>query len=175
MEMASNCFNNLEDLLAKKLVSMEDLDKKVGNILRVKFKMNLFENYYTDPARQQVILSPKHREAAQTMATYCPVLLQNKNKTLPIGTNVGSLAIIGALADDGDNQLGTWSIDGRSGDSITSLTSLKAALTNTKINYAPGYKSAQSTDKSLMEEAVKAANSSDKVIFFAGESNNMSG
>lgn len=109
------------------------------------------------------------------MASLCPVLLQNKNKTLPIATNIGSLAVIGALADDGDNQLGTWSIDGRSGDSITALTSLKETLSSTKINYAPGYKSAQSTDTSLMEEAIKAASSSEKVLIFAGESNNMSG
>ena len=34
---------------------------KVANILRVKFKMNLFENYYTDPSRQSVILDPKHK------------------------------------------------------------------------------------------------------------------
>ncbi len=50
MEMVSTCFyDNLENLLNKKLVSMDDLNTKVANILRVKFKMNLFENYYTDP------------------------------------------------------------------------------------------------------------------------------
>jgi beta-glucosidase len=59
MEMAStNFYDNLEDLLNKKLVSMDDLNTKVGNILRVKFRMNLFQNYYTDPSRQTIILSP---------------------------------------------------------------------------------------------------------------------
>ena len=59
MEMASTAYvDHLEDLLNKRLVSMDDLDMKVANILRVKFKMNLFENYYTDPSRQSILLHP---------------------------------------------------------------------------------------------------------------------
>jgi len=43
MEMVSTAFyDNLEDLLNKKLVSLDDLNTRVGNCLRVKFKMNLF-------------------------------------------------------------------------------------------------------------------------------------
>ena len=62
MEMASTLFiKNLEDLLSKGLCKMSDLDEKVGNILRVKFRMNLFQNYYTDPSRQSIILDPKHK------------------------------------------------------------------------------------------------------------------
>ena len=174
--MASTLFvKYLEDLFNKGYCSMSDLDEKVSNILRVKFQMHLFENYYTDPARQAIILDPKHKEAAKVQATQCPVLLQNKNQTLPISNNIGSLAIIGALADDPDNQIGCWAIDGRAQDSVTPLTSLKASLANTKINYAQGYKSAQSTDASLVDEAVEAAKASEKVLLFVGESNNMSG
>jgi beta-glucosidase len=176
MEMVSTTFNdNLEDLLNKKLCSLSDLDKKVGNILRVKFKMNLFENYYTDPSRQSILLDPKHKEAAKIQALQCPVLLQNKNNTLPIGKNVTNLAVIGALADDPDNQLGTWSPDGKSQDSITPLTSLKQALTSTNITFSAGYKNASSTDTSLIAQAVAAAQSANKVLIFVGESNNMSG
>jgi len=147
----------------------------VGNILRVKFKMNLFENYYTDPSRQTVILAPKHKEAAKDMASLCPVLLQNKNKSLPIGSSLSTLAVIGALGDDPDNQIGTWAPDGKASDSITPLTSLKENLKNTKVSFAAGYNSASDNDTSLIEEAVKVAASSEKVVIFAGESNNMSG
>jgi beta-glucosidase len=165
----------LEDLIAKKLCSMEDLDTKVGNILRVKLKLALWDNYYTDPSRQSIILDPKHKQAAKEMASMCAVLLQNKNKTLPIGTTIGSLAIIGALGDDPDNQIGTWAPDGKASDSITPLTSLKEALKSTRISFAPGYKTPSSTDTSLIGEALKIASSSDKVIIFAGENNDMSG
>ena len=48
MEMTSTCFvKYLDELLSKGLCKMSDLDEKVENILRVKLKLNLFENYYT--------------------------------------------------------------------------------------------------------------------------------
>lgn len=64
-------------------------------------KLNLFQNYYTDPTRQKIILSPEHKETSKNLALQCPVLIQNNNKSLPIDKNISSLAIIGALADDG--------------------------------------------------------------------------
>lgn len=85
------------------------------------------------------------------------------------------MAVIGALADDPENQIGCWAPDGKAQDSITPLTSLKEALPNTTITYAPGYKSAQSPDTSLIVDALIAANSAEKVLLFVGESNNMSG
>jgi beta-glucosidase len=100
----------------------------------------LFQNYYTDPSRQQIILNPTHKEAAKNLATQCAVLLQNKNKTLPISSTIGSLAVIGALGDDPENQIGCWAGDGKPQDSITPLTSLKAALNKTKITFSKGYK-----------------------------------
>lgn len=105
----------------------------------------------------------------------CPVLLQNKNKTLPIDPSIANLAIIGALADDPENQIGCWAGDGKSQDSITPLTSLKAALTKTKITFAKGYKDVTSTDRSLIAEAVAAANQASKVLLFVGEGNDLSG
>lgn len=170
MEMVSTTFyDNLEDLLAKKQVSLDDLNTKVANCLRVKFKLDLWNNYYTDPSRQAIILDPKHKEAAKQQALQCPVLLQNKNKTLPIGTNLGSIAIIGALADDPDNQIGCWAPDGKPQDSITPLTSLTAALAGkTKITFAKGYKDTRSTDTSFFAEAIAAAKSADRVLLFLG-------
>ena len=64
--MVSTAFyDNLETLLNKKEVSLENLETKVANCLRVKFKLDLFKNYYTDPSRQSVILKPEHKSAAK--------------------------------------------------------------------------------------------------------------
>ncbi len=79
------------------------------------------------------------------------------------------------MGDDPENQIGCWAGDGRAQDSITPLTSLKAALTKTKITFAKGYKDAQNIDKSLFQEAVAAANQANKVILFLGENNDLSG
>lgn len=83
--------------------------------------------------------------------------------------------MIGKLADDGENQLGTWIPDGKAKDSITPLTSLKASLPNSKIIYAPGYKGGLSTDKSHFDEAIEAAKQADQVVLFLGEDNELSG
>ena len=155
---------------------MAELDTKVANVLRVKFKMNLFENYYTDPSRKSIVLHPEHKEAAKIQATQCPVLLQNKNNTLPLKKKQGTtIAVIGKLADDPENQIGTWAVDARASDSITPLTSLKAALPDSKIIYAPGYKGGISTDTSYFKEAIEAASQADQVLLFLGEDNELSG
>lgn len=106
-------------------MSLNSIDTAVGNILRVKFRLGLFENSQTDPSRQKIILDQKFKETAKNIAVQAAVLLQNKNKTLPINKNIGNLAVIGALADDQENQIGCWAPDGHVEDSITPLTSLK--------------------------------------------------
>lgn len=96
------------------------------------------------------------------------MLLQNKNQTLPIDTSIPCLAVIGGLADDKNNQIGTNAGDANPEDSITFLTSITEALNKTKIIYAKGYKDVKSTDKSLFNEAIAAAKQADKVIMFLG-------
>ena len=88
---------------------------------------------------------------------------------------IKNLAIIGALADDGENQMGCWVPDGQAKDSITPLTSLKAALRSTNIMFAKGYKTCTSTDTTLIAEAVAAAKKSDRILLFVGEDNGLSG
>jgi beta-glucosidase len=79
------------------------------------------------------------------------------------------------LADDPENQIGTWAVDAKASDSITPLTSLKAALPDSKIIYAPGYKGGISTDTSYFKEAIEAASQADQVLLFLGEDNELSG
>ena len=87
-----------------------------------------------------ILLHPTHKELAKQQAIQCPVLLQNKHSVLPIRKNVKTLAVIGKLADDPENQIGCWAPDGKAKDCITPLTSLRETLTTTKVMYAQGYK-----------------------------------
>ena len=107
-------------------------------------------------------MDSKHKELAKRQALMCPVLLQNNNNTLPIDKNIKTLAVIGAVADDVDCQLGYISTNNKyiQSDSITALTSLRQALPNTTINYAPGYLNVTSNDKSLFAAAIAATNKS---------------
>jgi beta-glucosidase len=122
-----------------------------------------------------VILSKEFLELSKELAIKSAVLLQNHNKTLPLSNSIQNLAVIGPLADDGENQIGCWAPDGEAKDSVTPLTSLKAYLTKTNITYAKGLASCTSTDTSLFAEAIAAAKKSERVIMFLGEDNDLSG
>lgn len=80
------------------------------------------------------------------------ILLQNKNNRLPLNkSTLKTLAIIGPLADDAQNQIGCWAGDGQAADCITPYTSLKASLTGTTIKYAKGLPDPRSTDTSQFQ------------------------
>ncbi|MCA1594742.1 MAG: glycoside hydrolase family 3 C-terminal domain-containing protein, partial [Acidobacteria bacterium] len=99
----------------------------------------------------------------------------NERETLPLSRNLKSIAVIGALADDQLNMLGSWSGDGRREDAVTLLAGLRAKLSpQTKINYAKGCE--LNCDKTEgFAEAVRAARESDAVVIVVGETADMSG
>jgi beta-glucosidase len=174
--MASSSYQqSLPSLLDKGLVKLQDLETCVANVLRVKYRLDLFKNYYTDPARASILLDKKHLEAAKNIALQSAVLLQNTNKTLPISKTVKSIAVIGPLADDGFNHLGCWAPDGQGSDTITPLKYLQTTYPTIKLNIAKGFTDCRAQFTDLFAEAIAAAKASDVVLMFMGEDNNMSG
>lgn len=176
MEMQSSSYMaNIPSLIDKGLVKLSDVDYSAANVLRVKFKLDLFNNYYTDPARAAILLDKKHLATAKSIALQSAVLLQNTNKTLPLSKTLKSIAVIGPLADDGDNQLGCWAPDGLGTDTITPLKSLKDTYPGIKLNVALGFENCNALSRDLYPEAITAVRSSDVVVMFMGESSDMSG
>ena len=108
------------DALDSGLLREEDLDRAVRHILVLKFRMGLFE----DPrlpdvqAQRAVINSPEHQELNLQVAQESAVLLKNDG-ILPLFGGVDaegrprddaahSIALVGPLIDDAQNQLGDW-------------------------------------------------------------------
>jgi beta-glucosidase len=116
----------------------------------VKFKLDLFNKWSTDPSRASIILDKKHLDTAKSIALQSAVLLQNTNKTLPMSKTVKSVAVIGPLADDGLNQIGCWAIDAKGSDSVTPLASLKLSLPSAQLNVAKGFKDCDATNLDLV-------------------------
>ena len=102
-------------------------------------------------------------------------LLQNKNSLLPIAKDVRSIAIIGPLADDPYEVLGTWNRDGNPDDTITPLTAIKDFLGSGKIRYEKALKYSRDKDMSKFSAAEEAARKSDIVLMFLGEEAILSG
>ena len=170
MEMATTAyFDNIKSLLDENKITQSQIDEAVLNILRVKYSLGLFENPYVDPESEKIILSPDFLEHARTVARESTVLLKNEGKTLPLGTDISSVAVIGPLADAPRDQLGTWCFDGRGENSVTPLKAIRELLGEKKVNYVSGLKYSRDKSTSQFGAAIAAARKSDAILFFAGE------
>src|SRR5207249_4448277 len=89
--------------------------------------------------------------------------------------NLKSIAVVGPLADDQRNILGSWTGDGRAEDAVTLLAGIKIKVGNqTKINYAKGCE-IRGDDTKGFAEALRAARDSEAVVVAVGEDADMSG
>ncbi len=177
MEMVSRLYNqNGAALLRSGRVSQRTIDEAVRRVLRMKFRLGLFARPYADEARERsVILSQANVSAAREIAARSIVLLKNEQATLPLQKNLKSIAVIGPLADDQVDMLGSWTGDGNATDVVTLLAGIKQKVSpGTKIVYAKGAE-IDSDSAQRFDEAVRAAQDSDAVIVAVGESAAMSG
>jgi len=177
MEMVSRSFNQFgPQLLAQRKLSQATIDEAVRRILRIKFRLGLFDSPYTDEAREpQSLLRPDSLSLARQIAARSMVLLKNDRSLLPLDKGVKSIAVIGPLADDRRAPLGWWAGDGREENTVTPLAGIKAKVgAQTKVGYAKG---CDIKDDSLagFAEAVGLARESDVALVFVGESADMVG
>jgi beta-glucosidase len=179
------------------------LDEAVRRVLRVKFRAGLFDHPYADPARENTdLLTPENLQIARQMAQESIVLLKNQGNLLPLDKNVKTLAVIGPLADDKANQLGSWAGQGQAKDAVTPLEGVRSKTGNAPIFFAEGVMLASlaphveastiiaapapssaigapginvSHGPTSIEEAVRAAQKADVVIMVLGEAAGMTG
>ena len=174
MEMVSTAYyDHLKSLIASGQVSMEQVDQAVRNILRLKFRLGLFELPIRAPA--DAMVTPESRTLAQRLATESTVLLKNEGHLLPLADSVGSVAVIGPLADSPIDQMGSWAMDGRPEDVRTPLAALRQMLGDARVLYAPGLKNSRSADKAGFGAALDVARRADVVLLFLGEEQILSG
>jgi beta-glucosidase len=181
VDMQSDAYHDcLADLVAEGRVAMRDVDRAVANVLRAKFRLGLFERPYTDESRADgELLSDEHVAAAREIAGQSIVLLKNEPAAgaaaplLPLGAATPTVAVIGALADDGKEQLGSWSAAGAASDAVTVLDAVREAAEG-EVLYARGA-APDTSDASGIPEAVAVAERADVAVLVVGETAAMSG
>ncbi|MEJ7699078.1 MAG: glycoside hydrolase family 3 C-terminal domain-containing protein [Pyrinomonadaceae bacterium] len=177
MEMVSRSFNQHgAELVKSGKVSLKTIDDAVRNVLRVKFRLGLFENPYIDEnLEKSTIKKPEFLQAAREITAKSFVLLKNERETLPINKNIKKIAVVGALADDKANTLDWWAGDAKAEDSITVLEGVRQKLgANAKIRFEKGCELVCDNDKDF-EKAIDAAKDSDFTILVVGETREISG
>jgi beta-glucosidase len=178
MEMVSSTYRqHLPALIEEGRISVTQIDTMVSKILRVKFELGLFSNPYIQSDKLPDLVCDEHLAVAREVATKSCVLLKNDFQILPLSAqNIKSLAVIGPMADDAYEQLGTWIFDGEAQHSVTCLQAIKEAVGDAvEVQYAKAMDTSRSEDESGFLHAVKIAKSSATVIMFLGEESILSG
>jgi beta-glucosidase len=164
--------------LARGRVTRGEIDEAVRRVLRLKYRLGLFEDpyRYSDTTRQRTLtLAPEHLAAAREIGRKSIVLLKNERRVLPLAKTVGTIAVIGPLADDRRSVLGSWHAAGRPDESVTILAGIRAAVSpRTRVLYAKGVP-ADTMNTAGIPEAVAAARQADVVVLVLGEREEMSG
>jgi beta-glucosidase len=154
------------------------LDDAVRRVLEAKQRLGLFEAPFRYAAAERTrdrAPTEESRALAREAADKAIVLLKNQGQLLPLDKQVGSLAVIGALADDAAATLGSWSGAGRAEDAISVLQGIRQAVSpQTRVVYARGA-APTSNDETGFDAAERAARGADVVLLVVGESANMTG
>jgi beta-glucosidase len=178
VDMVSEIYRkNLASMVRAGRVPQRTLDDAVRRVLRLKYRLGLFQNPYRalEPAAARAVtLSAEHRAAARQVARESIVLLENDRNTLPLSKAVRTLAVIGSLAADSAASIGNWGALGRAEDAVSVLTGIRRAVSSrTTVTYAPGA-SPVDDDTSGVANARSVAAQADAIVLVVGESPNQS-
>lgn len=170
IEMSSMCFaEELADLVRSKKVSMSTLDEAVRHVLRLKFALGLFEHPYVDESLGETLyLNEEHTAAARDAARRSAVLLKNDG-LLPLKSSI-KIAVVGELAANKKEMLGTWAGMGRGEEALCLLDGFVER--GIEVTYAPCCTVTGDLDFAELELTVRDA---DVVIATVGEYEDMSG
>jgi beta-glucosidase len=173
LDMMSRAYpDTLADLVGAGVLDEALVDEAVLRVLRLKRDLGLWDHPHA--RTDAVLLAPEHRALARETAARACVLLRNDGGLLPLG-DPGRVALIGPLANDGYEQLGTWVFDGRAEDSRTVLEALRAEFGPDRVSFTPALARSRDRDTSAFGEARRAAAAADVAVLVLGEEAILSG
>jgi beta-glucosidase len=198
MDMVAEGFlTKLKQCLKDGTVTQKEIDQACRRVLEAKYKLGLFSDPYSRMNAERAareLLSGDNRKFARELAAHSFVLLKNNDQILPL-KKTGTIALIGPLADNHRNMLGTWSVSGDPSKSVTVMEGIKnVAGSGLNIIYAKGANISDDSmlvkrtntlgieiepetrsAENMLDEAVAAASKADVVVAVLGEAADMSG
>jgi beta-glucosidase len=156
MEMAITdpAYAHLPQALQGGAVGEEVIGSRVRSVLEAKLRLGLFDDPYVDEDHaRDVLADPAHREAARIAAERSAVLLRNEGGLLPLNLDrLGSVAVIGPLADSRRDTLGPWVFDFDLDETVTVLDGIRHTVgNNVRVDYAPGIRVVQRVFASMFD------------------------
>jgi beta-glucosidase len=170
-------YSSLPEAIEKGYISEDVLDETVLRVLKLKFRLNLFENPYIDTNETAIVGSKEHRDIALEAARQSVILLKNDNGLLPLDRKkYKKIAVIGPNADVCN--LGGYSHIPK--QTISPLQALKEKYNDVEFTYAIGcqlptekpYSSSieipREENLNLIKEAVNSAKGADVIVLMLG-------
>ena len=175
MDMVDDLYlKHIPELLDEKKISMSQVDEAVRRVLRVKFRLGLFERPYTEEVTEsERYLLPESMEVAEQLAVESVVLLKNDD-VLPV-ENAKRIALIGPMAATQYDHLGNWIARGKAEDVISISDGMKEEFAGKAEIVTMNGCDFEGEDRSGFACAVKAAKSSDVVVMCLGLKGKWSG
>lgn len=168
-DLGALAYENLEKALNNGDITIDDIDRACGRILRMKFEMGLFENPYVDAKKaKKEVRSEAHRQVALQAARASVTMLKNDNNTLPLA-KTAHVAVIGPNADNRYNQLGDYTSPQDDGNVKTVLDGIRQKKGTANVEYVKGC-AVRDTTESDIKAAVKAAERADVIVVCVGGS-----
>lgn len=175
----------LRELVKEGKVTMQTLDSRVRDVLRVKFLLGLFDHPYVKDANEseRIVNSPENQAVASRAARESIVLLKNEKNILPLDKNIHSIAVIGPTADNRSNLTYRYGVS-RAGNGMTALDGIRNKFGDKMtVNYAKGCDTTSANwadeeilptpltqaEKDEIDKAVDAAKRSDVAVVFLGD------
>jgi beta-glucosidase len=168
---------NLARLARTDSIARAQIDDAVRRVLLMKYRLGLFDDPYhgaSATAASRVTFTAASIASARTAARESIVLLKNDRNTLPLSRSIGTLAVIGALANDDTSAMGPWSASGHPNESATVLDGLRRANPAMRIRFAAGALP-RGADTSGIADAEALARDADAVVLVLGESGEHTG
>jgi len=187
----------LKQSLTEKSITLQQIDNACRNVLEAKYKLGLFEDpfrYIDEQRAASNVLNKEARSVAREVATKSFVLLKNNLQTLPL-KKTARITLVGPLANDKSNMLGTWAVAGDPQMSVPVFAGMQGLISDkTLVRYAKGANITDDTtlakranvfgtrveiDKrsanEMIAEALTISSSADIIVAVVGEASEMSG
>jgi beta-glucosidase len=154
MVISDAAYAQLPEALQSGMTDADTVDACVRRILEAKIRLGLFDAPYVDEDRaREVLADPGHRDVARVAAERSAVLLRNDHGLLPLDvTALGSIAVIGPLADSARDIIGPWVFDFDLDETVTVLDGIRVrAGDGIRVEYARGVPVVQREFPSLFD------------------------
>lgn len=188
--MPQTFINPVRSAYEKGMISMQTIDQRVREVLKVKFRLGLFDNPYTGSAVEadKTAGFDKHVDFTDEVQSQGMVLLKNADDILPLNANnINKVLVTGPLADETNFMISRYGPNGL--DCISMLHGISDYLGAEKVVYEKGCdvfdknwpeteiipEPLTAEEEAGMQRAVKAAEGVDVIIACLGEDDRTTG